>query len=66
MDPVDRAGSETQIELADEVEQVELGPGKFTNMGKAMQGNAKQALITFLKDNQAMFAWTATDMPGIP
>lgn len=65
-DPVDEADSKTMIEPIDEVEQVELGPGKFTNIGKAVQGDARKKLVTFLRDNQSVFAWTAADMPGIP
>lgn len=66
LDPTDAAGSETQLKPVDEVEQVELENGKFLNIGKAVQGEARAELIRFLRDNQSVFAWTAADMPGIP
>lgn len=65
-DLIDKAESKTTIEPIDEVEKVEMGTEKFTNIGKAVQGDTRKELVSFLRDNQSVFAWTAADMPGIP
>ena len=65
-DPTDKTETKTQLEPTDEVEQVELATGKYTNVGKAVQGDARKELLNFLRDNQSVFAWSAADMPGIP
>src|SRR5664279_3910716 len=65
-EPTDKTETKTQIEPTDEVEQVELAAGKYTNIGKAVQGDARKELVNFLRDNQSVFAWTSADMPGIP
>ena len=66
LDPTDKIESKVFLEPADEVEQLDLGDGKALNIGKAVQGETRDQLITFLRDNQSVFAWTAADMPGIP
>lgn len=66
LDPTDNAKIKTQIEPTDEIEQVELEARKFLNIGKAVQGDARKELVTFLNNNQSVFAWTAADIPGIP
>lgn len=66
LDPTDRGPSGGGLEPIDEIEQVEVEEGKFLNVGKAVQGKARDELITLLKESRSVFAWTAEDMPGIP
>ena len=66
LDPADRADTKSQLEPTDEIEQIDLTEGKSLNIGKAVQGKARDELISFLRDNQSVFAWSAADMPGIP
>ena len=66
LDPTDKTEANSYLEPTDEIEQLELEEGKTLNIGKAIQGPAKEELITFLRGNQSIFAWTAADMPGIP
>lgn len=66
LDPTDKAGSKAYLEPADEVEQIELGEGKYLNIRKAVQGQARERLVNFLRESKLVFAWTAANMPGIP
>ncbi|XP_072064426.1 uncharacterized protein [Arachis hypogaea] len=38
---------------------------KFTFIGASLEKGAKEKLITFLRQNTDLFAWTSGDMPGI-
>ncbi|XP_052114335.1 uncharacterized protein LOC127745561 [Arachis duranensis] len=38
---------------------------KNTNIGASLDGDLKQRLIKLLQDNSDLFAWKASDMPGI-
>lgn len=66
LDPKDSTNFKGFAEPVDEVEQVEAAPGKFLNVGKAIGGEARTALINFLCENISVFAWSLADMPGIP
>jgi hypothetical protein len=65
LDPTDKVASKTKLEPTDEVERIDLGEGKTLNIGKAIQGKARDELINFLREHHSVFAWTAVDMPGI-
>ena len=56
------------IEPVEELEEItldELKPKQTTRMGTLSSRMVRQALTTFLKDNQDVFAWSHEDMPGI-
>ncbi|XP_072094212.1 uncharacterized protein [Arachis hypogaea] len=40
-------------------------PMKFTFVGTSTNAEEREALITFLRENADLFAWTPADMPGI-
>ena len=48
LDPTDTAESKAYLEPANVVEQLDLGDGKSLNIGKAVQGTARDQLIAFL------------------
>jgi hypothetical protein len=54
------------IEPADEIEQVEIDEGKIVNIGKAIQGVARERLVNFLRLHKAVFPWFPSNMSGIP
>ena len=43
----------------------ELKPERMTRMGTLASQSIHQALASFLKMNQDVFAWSHDDMPGI-
>ncbi|XP_072088241.1 uncharacterized protein [Arachis hypogaea] len=51
----------------DDLEKVKLGDEnqRFTNIGSAFIADHKADLVTILKTNADLFAWTPADMPGI-
>lgn len=51
LDPTDKTKSKAYLEPADEVKQLDLKEGKALNIGKAVQGQAKEELVKFLRDN---------------
>ena len=58
----------TMAELVEELEVVtfnESRPKRTTRMGTLASQPIRQALASFLKMNQDMFAWSHDDMPGI-
>ena len=50
-----------------ELEEVQIGKGsgQTTRINKELPTMLKQDLITFLRSNADLFAWTAADMPRI-
>ena len=55
-------------ELVEELEEVNLNdarPERTTRIGTLASWLVLQALMTFLKDNQDVFAWSHEDLPGI-
>ena len=55
-------------ELVEELEEVNLDdawPERTTRIGTLASWPVRQALTTFLKDNQDVFTWSHEDMPGI-
>jgi hypothetical protein len=48
-----------------EVEEIEVATGRTLRVGKALEGAMREELISFLKKNVKVFAWTAEEMPGI-
>ena len=60
-----------QIALAEPVEELEevnlddVRPEQTTRIGTLASWPVRQALTTFLKDNQDVFTWSHEDMPGI-
>jgi hypothetical protein len=54
-------------EPVEELESFELGDSKKTiRVGSQLSPTIKMALVTFLRRNQDVFAWSHEDMPGIP
>ena len=58
----------TVAELVEELEEVTLDdsrPERTTRMGTLASWLVHQVLMTFLRDNQDVFAWSHEDMSGI-
>ena len=58
----------TMVEPVEELEVVTLDesrPERTTRMGTLASQPIRQALVSFLKTNQDVFAWSHDDMPGI-
>jgi hypothetical protein len=56
------------VELTEELEVIALDddePSKTTSIGTKMDRTIREALISFLKSNMDVFAWTHDDIPGI-
>ena len=56
------------IELVEKLEEVflnDLNLERTTKIGTLASPTVRQALITFLKSNRDVFAWSHEDMPGI-
>ena len=53
------------VEELEEITLDESKPEQTTKMGTLSSRMVRQALITFLKDNQHVFAWSHENMPGI-
>ncbi|XP_016167927.1 uncharacterized protein LOC107610382 [Arachis ipaensis] len=62
-----RAKEELWPQPVEKTEEVQVGKeeGKNTNIGASLRGDLKQRLIKLLQDNSDLFAWKASDMPGI-
>ena len=55
-------------ESVEELEEVNLDdarPKQTTRIGTLASWSVRQALTTFLKDNQDVFTWSHEDIPGI-
>ena len=48
------------------IELVEGSPEKTTQIGTNLNPEMKEKLVSFLKDNLDVFAWSHEDLPGIP
>ena len=56
------------VEPVEELEEVNLDntrPERTTRIGTLASWLVRQALTTFLRDNQDVFTWSHEDMPGI-
>ena len=56
------------VEPVEELEEVKLDdtwPERTTKIGTLASWLVCQTLMTFLRDNQDVFAWSHEDMPGI-
>ena len=56
-------------EIVEKLEMIELvkgDPAKTTQVGTSLNPKTKEEIISFLKDNLDMFAWSHEVMPGIP
>ena len=53
------------IERLEEVLFDDSKPDRTTKIGILASPIVRQAITTFLKDNQDVFAWSHEDMPGI-
>ena len=53
------------IEKLETIELVEGSPKKMTQIGTNLNPETKQEIVSFLKDNLDVFAWSHEDMPGI-
>ena len=54
------------VETLEIVELVEGDPAKTTQVGTNLNLQTKKEIISFLKNNLDVFAWSHEDMPGIP
>ncbi|GKU94694.1 hypothetical protein SLEP1_g8146 [Rubroshorea leprosula] len=60
---------ETRAAPGDDVEEVQIDdrdPTRKTQIGTRLNPEERAELITFLRANKDIFAWTSTNMPGIP
>ena len=60
---------EKTLEIVEKLEMIELvegDPAKTTQVGTSLNPKTKEEIISFLKDNLDVFAWSHEDMPGIP
>ena len=53
------------IEKLETIELVEGSPKKMTQIGTNLNPETKEEIVSFLKDNLDVFAWSHEDMPGI-
>ena len=53
------------VEKQEKVELVEGYPAKTTHVGTSLNAKTKEEIISFLKDNLDVFAWSHENMPGI-
>ncbi|GKV42001.1 hypothetical protein SLEP1_g49463 [Rubroshorea leprosula] len=64
-----RPENETRAAPVEDVEEVlidDRDPSRKTQIGTRLNPDEKAELITFLRANNDVFAWTSADMPGIP
>ena len=54
------------IEKLETIELVEGSPEKTTQIGSNLIPETKEEIVSFLKDNLDVFAWSHKDMLGIP
>lgn len=54
------------VEKLETVELIEGDPIKTTQVGTDLNPRTKEEIITFLKNNLDVFAWSHEDMPRIP
>ncbi|GKV11460.1 hypothetical protein SLEP1_g22719 [Rubroshorea leprosula] len=60
---------ETRATPVEDVEKVQIDdrdPNRKTQIGTRLNPKERAELIAFLRANKDVFAWTSTDMPGIP
>ena len=60
---------EKMLEIAEKLETIELvegDPTKTTQVGTNLSPQTKKEIVSFLKDNLDVFAWSHEDMVGIP
>ena len=55
----------TTVEELEEVTLNDSRPDRSTRMGTLASISVRQALTTFLRENQDVFTWSHEDMPGI-
>ncbi|GKV30769.1 hypothetical protein SLEP1_g39549 [Rubroshorea leprosula] len=64
-----RPEDETRAALGEDVEKVQIDdrdPNRKTQIGTRLSPEEKAELITFLRDNKDVFAWTSANMPRTP
>ena len=54
------------IEKLETIELVEGSPEKTTQIRTNLNPEMKEEIVSFLKDNLDVFAWSHEEMPGIP
>ena len=60
---------EKSPEIVEKLETIELAKGnppKMTQIGMNLSPRTKEGIVSFLKNNLDIFAWSHEDMPGIP
>ena len=55
-------------EPAEEIEEVQIGAttDNTTKIGASLPADLREKLVTFLRQNNDVFAWTPADMPSVP
>ena len=53
------------MEKLETVELAERSPPKMTQIGTNLSPRTKEGIVSFLKNNLDIFAWSHKDMPGI-
>ena len=48
------------------IELVKRDPTRTTQVGTSLNPQTKEEIISFLRSNLDVFAWSYEDMPGIP
>ncbi|GLT79170.1 hypothetical protein SLA2020_506670 [Shorea laevis] len=64
-----RPEDESQVAPVEDVEEVQIDdrdPSRKTQIGTRLNPEERAELITFLRANRDVFAWTSANMPGIP
>ncbi|GKV30498.1 hypothetical protein SLEP1_g39303 [Rubroshorea leprosula] len=64
-----RPEDETRAAPVEDVEEVQIDdrdPSRKTQIGTKLNPEERAELISFLRANKDVFAWTSADMPGIP
>ena len=61
-------GRKDGAELAEETEEVQVRAtaDNTTRIGVSLPTGLREKLVTFLRQNSDVFAWTSADMPGVP
>ena len=54
------------VEKLETIELVEGDPTRMTQVGMSLNPQTKEEIISFLRSNLDVFAWSYEDMPGIP
>jgi len=63
LDP--KVGRDVRLELVEETSPVELPNGHSINLGTGLNSDERAIITPILVSNMDLFAWSATDLPGV-